>query len=43
MLPSAQALPSEFRPMFMLARPVVVAELGGMFMGIVYNIMVGRL
>jgi MATE family multidrug resistance protein len=33
----------EFRPMLALAWPVVVAELGWMFMGIVDTIMVGRL
>jgi MATE family multidrug resistance protein len=43
MLPSAAALRGEFRPMFTLAWPVVVAELGWMFMGIVDTIMVGRL
>ena len=43
MLPSARALRGEFRPMFTLAWPVVVAELGWMFMGIVDTIMVGRL
>lgn len=36
-------LKTEFRPMFALAWPVVVAELGWMLMGIVDIIMVGRL
>ena len=35
-------LRDEFRPMLTLAWPVVVAELGWMFMGIVDTIMVGR-
>jgi len=36
-------LQREFRPMLALAWPVVVAELGWMFMGIVDTVMVGRL
>jgi MATE family multidrug resistance protein len=36
-------LKTEFRPMLALAWPVVVTELGWMFMGIVDTIMVGRL
>lgn len=43
MIPSADALRSELRPTVALAWPVVVAELGWMFMGIVDTIMVGRL
>jgi MATE family multidrug resistance protein len=38
-----RALRSEFRPMFRLAVPVVMAELGWMTMGIVDTLMVGRL
>lgn len=43
MLPSAQELRSEFRPMFRLALPVVLAELGWMTMGMVDALMVGGL
>jgi multidrug resistance protein, MATE family len=43
MLPSLRDLRQEFRPMFALALPVVLAELGWMAMGVVDTLMVGRL
>ena len=43
MLPSFQDLRSEFRPMFRLALPVVIAEMGWMTMGMVDVLMVGRI
>jgi MATE family multidrug resistance protein len=43
MLPSLHDLRDEFRPMFTLALPVVLAELGWMTMGMVDTLMVGRL
>src|SRR5688500_10312605 len=43
MLPSFASLRPEFRPMFALALPVVLAELGWMTMGIVDTLMVGRI
>jgi multidrug resistance protein, MATE family len=43
MLPSLRNLKQEFRPMFTLAVPVVLAELGWMAMGVVDTLMVGRL
>jgi MATE family multidrug resistance protein len=43
MLPSLRDLKQEFRPMFALAMPVVLAELGWMAMGVVDTLMVGRL
>jgi multidrug resistance protein, MATE family len=43
MLPSFSSLKQEFRPMFGLAIPVVLAELGWMAMGVVDTLMVGRL
>ena len=43
MLPSFQDLRSEFRPMFRLALPVVIAEMGWMTMGMVNVLMVGRI
>lgn len=43
MLPSLHSLREEFRPMFTLALPVVLAELGWMTMGMVDTLMVGRL
>ena len=43
MLPSLHDLRAEFRPMFTLALPVVLAEMGWMTMGMVDTLMVGRL
>jgi len=43
MFPSLRDLKQEFRPMFALAMPVVLAELGWMAMGVVDTLMVGRL
>lgn len=43
MLPVLSDLRREFRPMFALAAPVVLAELGWMTMGLVDTLMVGRL
>jgi MATE family multidrug resistance protein len=43
MLSRLPDLRQEFRPMFVLALPVVLAELGWMTMGIVDTLMVGRL
>jgi MATE family multidrug resistance protein len=43
MLPSLHDLRDEFRPMFTLALPVVLAEMGWMIMGMVDTLMVGRL
>lgn len=43
MLPSFHDLRDEFRPMFRLALPVVLAEMGWMTMGMVDTLMVGRL
>jgi MATE family multidrug resistance protein len=43
MLPALRDLKQEFRPMFTLAVPVVMAELGWMAMGVVDTLMVGRL
>lgn len=43
MLPSLHTLREEFRPMFALALPVVLAEMGWMTMGMVDTLMVGRL
>jgi MATE family multidrug resistance protein len=43
MLPAFSDLRAEFRPMFQLALPVVLAELGWMTMGMVDTLMVGRL
>ena len=37
-----KGLQSEFRPMFKLAWPVVLSEIGWMMMGVVDTIMVGR-
>ena len=42
MLNRVRTLRNEFRPMFELAVPVVMAELGWMTMGIVDTLMVGR-
>jgi MATE family multidrug resistance protein len=42
-LPSFHDLKQEFRPMFSMAVPVVLAELGWMAMGVVDTLMVGRL
>ena len=41
-MPALKDLSSEFRPMFKLAWPVVLAEIGWMMMGVVDTIMVGR-
>ena len=43
MRPRLSELREEFRPMFSLAAPVVIAELGWMTMGMVDTLMVGRL
>ena len=43
MLPSFRGLQQEFRPMFQLAAPVVLAEMGWMTMGMVDALMVGRI
>ena len=43
MLPALSDLRSEFRPMFHLALPVVLAEMGWMTMGMVDTLMVGRI
>lgn len=43
MLPSLHDLRDEFRPMFRLALPVVIAEMGWVTMGMVDTLMVGRL
>jgi MATE family multidrug resistance protein len=43
MLPSLHDLRDEFRPMFRLALPVVIAEMGWMTMGMVDTLMVGRI
>jgi multidrug resistance protein, MATE family len=43
MFPSFRDLGQEFRPMFALALPVVLAELGWMGMGVADTLMVGRL
>ncbi|HSC28303.1 MAG TPA: hypothetical protein VLD67_13575, partial [Vicinamibacterales bacterium] len=43
MLQRVWGLRQEFRPMFVLAVPVVLAELGWMTMGLVDTLMVGRL
>ena len=43
MLPSLHDLRDEFRPMFRLALPVVLAEMGWMTMGMVDTLMVGRI
>src|SRR5512134_760224 len=43
MLPTFHDLRDEFRPMFRLALPVVIAELGWMTMGMVDTLMVGRI
>lgn len=43
MIPALSDLRREFRPMFSLALPVVLAELGWMTMGIVDTLMVGRI
>ena len=43
MLPSLRDLEHEFGPMFRLAVPVVLAEIGWMAMGIVDTLMVGPL
>jgi multidrug resistance protein, MATE family len=43
MLPSLHDLRDEFRPMFRLALPVVIAEMGWMTMGMVDVLMVGRI
>jgi MATE family, multidrug efflux pump len=43
MLPSLRDLRQEFRPMFHLAVPVVLAEMGWMTMGMVDALMVGRI
>jgi MATE family, multidrug efflux pump len=43
MFPAWSSLRREFRPMFSLALPVVLAELGWMTMGLVDTLMVGRL
>ena len=42
-IPPFRQLRPEFRPMFALAAPVVIAELGWMTMGLVDTLMVGRL
>jgi len=42
-LPALSDLREEFRPMFRLALPVVLAEMGWMTMGMVDTLMVGRL
>ena len=42
-MPSTETLRSEFRPLWRLAGPLVLAELGWMVMGIVDTMMVGRL
>jgi MATE family multidrug resistance protein len=42
-MPSRRDLRQEFKPMFVLAVPVVLAEMGWMTMGIVDTLMVGRL
>ena len=43
MFPSLHDLRDEFRPMFRLALPVVIAEMGWMTMGMVDALMVGRI
>src|SRR5262245_43207881 len=43
MFPALRDLKQEFGPMFALAAPVVLAELGWMAMGLVDTLMVGRL
>jgi len=43
MLPALSDLRHEFRPMFRLALPVVIAEMGWMTMGMVDTLMVGRI
>src|SRR5687768_5938966 len=43
MLPSFHDLRDEFRPMFRLALPVVIAEMGWMTMGMADALMVGRI
>ena len=43
MIPALSDLRREFRPMFALATPVVLAELGWMTMGLVDTLMVGRI
>jgi MATE family, multidrug efflux pump len=43
MLPAFDNLRGEFKPMFRLALPVVLAEMGWMVMGIVDTLMVGRI
>jgi MATE family multidrug resistance protein len=43
MLPALSELRGEFRPMFRLALPVVLAEMGWMTMGMVDTLMVGRI
>jgi MATE family, multidrug efflux pump len=43
MRPTFANLREEFRPMFLLAAPVVIAELGWITMGMVDTLMVGRL
>ena len=43
MRPTFANLREEFRPMFLLAAPVVIAELGWITMGMVDTVMVGRL
>lgn len=43
MIPPVTELRAEFRPMFRLALPVVLAELGWMTMGMADTLMVGRL
>src|SRR3954462_11313265 len=43
MLPPFRQLRLEFRPMFVLAVPVVMAELGWITMGLVDTLMVGRM
>jgi multidrug resistance protein, MATE family len=43
MLPAISDLRAEFRPMFRLALPVVLAEMGWMTMGMVDTLMVGRI
>src|SRR5262249_36638444 len=42
-MPSLKSLSGEFKPMFRLGLPVVVAEMGWMVLGIVDTLMVGRL
>jgi MATE family multidrug resistance protein len=42
-MPPTDTLRSEFRPLWKLAGPLVLAELGWMVMGIVDTMMVGRL